>query len=98
MTRPAADPGGPEAAGTVTSVAAAGAAAGPECVGPTCLTCSDQAVPVRVVRLLPDRMALVDTGAGQERVSVALVSARVGGTLLVHAGEAIAAVTEEEDW
>ena len=43
-----------------------------------------------MVRLLDDDLALVDTGAGQEEVSVALVTARVGDTILVHAGEAIA--------
>lgn len=68
-----------------------------DCAGQTCLTCSDQAVPVRVIELRPGGMALVDTGAGQEEVSVALVPARVGGTVLVHAREAIAAV-EEEVW
>ncbi len=42
------------------------------------------------MRLLPDELADVDTGEGIERVSVALVSASVGDTILVHAGEAIA--------
>ena len=64
------------------------------CDGDTCITCSDTAVQVRVARLLPDGLALVDTGAGQEEVSVALVSAQVGDTILVHAGEAIGVVTE----
>jgi hydrogenase expression/formation protein HypC len=50
------------------------------------------AVEVRVLRLLEDQMAVVDTGAGQETVSVALVSAVVGDTILVHAREAIAVV------
>ena len=45
---------------------------------------------VTVVRLLPDEMAVVDTGAGEETVSVALVDAGVGDTILVHASEAIA--------
>ena len=58
----------------------------------SCLTCGDVAVEVRVVRLLPDELALVDTGAGEEQVSVALVSAAAGDTILVHAGEAIAVV------
>jgi hydrogenase maturation factor len=40
--------------------------------------------------LLDDDLAVVDTGAGQEEVSVALVAAGVGDTILVHAGEAIA--------
>ena len=43
------------------------------------------AVEVRVLRLLEDQMAVVDTGAGEETVSVALVSAGVGDTILVHA-------------
>ena len=64
----------------------------PECIGEVCITCSDTAVQVRVVRLLEDQMAVVDTGAGQETVSVALVSAGVGDTILVHAREAIAVV------
>ena len=64
----------------------------PECIGDVCITCSDQAVEVRIVRLLGDQMAVVDTGAGAETVSVALVSAGVGDTILVHAREAIAVV------
>jgi hydrogenase expression/formation protein HypC len=64
----------------------------PECLGDVCITCSDTAVPVTVVRLLADQMAVVDTGAGQETVSVALVTADVGDTILVHAREAIAVV------
>jgi hydrogenase expression/formation protein HypC len=62
----------------------------PECHDDVCITCSDQAVAVTVVRLLDDDLALVDTGAGQEEVSVALVPAGIGDTILVHAGEAIA--------
>jgi hydrogenase expression/formation protein HypC len=63
-----------------------------ECSSDVCITCSDTAVQVTVVRLLEDAMAVVDTGAGQETVSVALVSAGVGDTILVHAKEAIAVV------
>ena len=62
----------------------------PECVDDVCITCSDMAVEVTVVRLLEDQMALVDTGSGEETVSVALVSAGVGDKILVHAREAIA--------
>jgi hydrogenase expression/formation protein HypC len=62
----------------------------PECHDDVCITCSDQAVPVTVLRLLDDGLAMVDTGSGEEEVSVALVSARVGDTILVHASEAIA--------
>ncbi len=64
----------------------------PECSGETCVTCSDTAVEVTVVRLLDDDLAIVDTGTGQEEVSVALVCARVGDTVLVHAREAIGVV------
>jgi len=56
------------------------------------VTCSDTAVAVTVVRLLTDGFAVVDTGGGEEEVSVALVSAAAGDTILVHAGEAIAVV------
>jgi hydrogenase expression/formation protein HypC len=64
----------------------------PECHGEVCITCSDEAVQVTVVRLLDDGLALVDTGRGTEEVSVALVTATVGDTILVHAKEAIAVV------
>jgi hydrogenase expression/formation protein HypC len=64
----------------------------PECHDEVCITCSDTAVPVTVVRLLDDGLAIVDTGQGEEEVSVALVSAAVGDTILVHAREAIAVV------
>ena len=64
----------------------------PDCIGDVCITCSDTAVEVTVLRLLEDELAVVDTGAGEETVSVALVSAGVGDTILVHAKEAIAVV------
>jgi hydrogenase expression/formation protein HypC len=64
----------------------------PECIGDVCITCSDTAVEVTVLRLLEDELAVVDTGEGEETVSVALVSAGVGDTILVHAREAIAVV------
>jgi hydrogenase maturation factor len=63
-----------------------------ECYDGVCITCSDQAVAVRVVRLLGDDLALVDTGVSTEEVSVALVAAEVGDTVLVHAKESIAVV------
>jgi hydrogenase expression/formation protein HypC len=65
---------------------------GEYCTGDTCITCSDTAGQVTVVRLLADEMAVVEGGAGQETVSVALVSAGVGDTILVHASEAIAVI------
>ena len=68
---------------------------GPDCtgdgVGEVCITCSDLAVPVLVLEVRPDDLALVRTAAGvDEEVSVALVEAGVGDTVLVHAGEALA--------
>jgi len=68
-----------------------------ECSGGQCVTCGDIAVEVTVLRLLADDLALVavplkDGGARHEEVSVALVSAGVGDTILVHASEAIAVV------
>jgi len=64
----------------------------PECHDDVCITCSDTAVEVTVLRLLGDGLALVDAGQGEEEVSVALVEAQPGDTVLVHAGEAIAIV------
>jgi len=65
----------------------------PECHDDVCITCSDQAIPVTVLELLDDGLALVDTGQGPpEEVSVALVDASPGDTVLVHAKEAIAVV------
>jgi hydrogenase maturation factor len=68
----------------------------PECYGDVCITCSDQAVEVVVVEVRPDGLALVDTGSSLEEVSVALVDTRVGGRILVHAKEAIAALSDDE--
>jgi hydrogenase expression/formation protein HypC len=64
----------------------------PHCYGDVCITCSDEAVEVRVVQLLEADLAMVDTGLSMEEVSVALVDAAVGDTILVHAKEAIAVV------
>ena len=63
------------------------------CHGDHCVTCGDIAAEVTVLRLLPDSLAVVDNGQGtEEEVSVALVSAAAGDTILVHASEAIAVV------
>ncbi|MDL4774313.1 MULTISPECIES: HypC/HybG/HupF family hydrogenase formation chaperone [Thermomonosporaceae] len=63
------------------------------CAGDHCVTCSDEAVAVTVVRLRDPGLADVDAGGGRvEEVSVALVEAAVGDTVLVHAGEAIGVV------
>jgi hydrogenase expression/formation protein HypC len=64
-----------------------------ECHEEVCVTCADEAVTVTIVELRPGGMAVVDTGSALEDISVALVDAGVGATVLVHAGEAIAVVT-----
>ena len=64
----------------------------PHCDGDVCITCSDEAVQVKVVQLLDAGLAVVDTAQGTEEVSVALVDAAAGDTVLVHAKEAIAVV------
>jgi len=66
-----------------------------QCSGNSCITCGDTAVVVTVVELLPDELAVVDTGSGHEEISVALVDADVGTSVLAHAGEAIAVIPEE---
>ncbi|GIH23254.1 hydrogenase assembly protein HupF [Acrocarpospora phusangensis] len=63
----------------------------------TCVTCSDVAVPVRVIRLLDDGLAVAETACGPEEISVALVDARPGDIVLVHAKEAIAVRREGGD-
>jgi len=63
-----------------------------QCHDDVCITCSDTAVEVTVLRLLDDELAIVDTGRGEEEVSVALVTAQPGDKILVHAREAIAVV------
>lgn len=67
----------------------------PNCPDEVCVTCSDAAVPARVLELRADGLALADAGAGPEEISVALVEARPGDVVLVHAGEAISLLEEE---
>ena len=63
------------------------------CVGDVCITCSDVAVPVRIMSLHGYELATVRTEAGtDEEISVALVDAVVGDVVLVHAKEAIARI------
>jgi len=68
----------------------------PECHDEVCITCGDIAVPVTVVELRPGDLALVDTGQTLEEISIALVDTRVGGRVLVHAKEAIAALPDTD--
>ena len=67
----------------------------PECHDDVCLTCSDAATPMTVLRLLDDELAVVRTEHGEDEVSVALVTAAVGDTILVHASEAIAVLGQD---
>ena len=63
------------------------------CHGPTCITCSDEAVPVRVLRIDEAReLALCEDARGaRSSVEIALVDpVAPGDTVLVHAGTAIA--------
>ena len=60
------------------------------CQNDVCITCADVAVRAKVTQLLAGGLALVDAGAGEEEVSVALVPAQVGDVLLIHAKEALA--------
>ena len=56
-----------------------------------CITCGDDGVPMRVVRV-DDRRALAlceDEAGARSSVEIALVDAGVGDTLLVHAGTAL---------
>jgi hydrogenase expression/formation protein HypC len=62
------------------------------CEGPSCVTCSDATVPGRVVELRAGGLALVERPGEMELVSVALVEAGPGDTVLIHAGEAIGVV------
>jgi hydrogenase expression/formation protein HypC len=64
-----------------------------ECHDGVCITCSDAAVEVTVLAMLDDDMAIVQADDHEETVSVALVEANPGDTILVHAKEAIAVVT-----
>jgi len=58
--------------------------------GPTCTTCGDVAIPMRVVRAGDDGLADCVTEDGQtSQVELALVDARPGDEVLVHACVAI---------
>jgi hypothetical protein len=61
-----------------------------ECHDQMCITCSDLAIKARVTELIDDNLARVEIGDQIEVVSVALVDARPGDEILVHAREAIA--------
>jgi hydrogenase maturation factor len=62
--------------------------------GDHCITCSDEGIPMRVLRVDGARgLALCEDGdGGRSSVEIALVDAQVGDTLLVHAGTALTRV------
>ena len=66
------------------------------CHDDVCITCSDTAVPVRIHAVLPGGLALVETEAGLEEVSIALAPATAGDVVLVHAKEAIAVIARAD--
>ncbi len=64
---------------------------------PKCITCSDEAIPARVLELLPGEfgeMGRVETPDGTCIVSLALVDAVPGDSVLIHADVAIAKLAE----
>jgi D-sedoheptulose 7-phosphate isomerase len=63
--------------------------------GATCVTCADEATQATVLDLRGDGLATVDVNGHRQVISVALVDAAPGATVLVHAGEAIALVDEK---
>ncbi|ACZ86731.1 HypC/HybG/HupF family hydrogenase formation chaperone [Streptosporangium roseum] len=65
-----------------------------DCPAGVCVTCSDEAVPMTVLRLVEPDLAMAGTGGAVQEVSVALVDAAVGDTVLVHAKEAIAVIAK----
>jgi hydrogenase expression/formation protein HypC len=62
-----------------------------------CVTCNDTAVPVRVIRLLADDLALCEDQAEQQaEVAITFTPGTVAGdVLLVHMGVAIARLEGE---
>jgi hydrogenase assembly chaperone HypC/HupF len=80
-------------------IANAASALAPVCDGSThCITCGDVAIPMNVMRMDEERgLALcADEDGNSETVETDLVApVAPGDTLLVHAGTAIARLTEE---
>jgi hydrogenase maturation factor len=56
-----------------------------------CITCGDDGIPMRVLRVDEERgLALCEDDAGEHSsIEIALVDAAPGDTLLVHAGTAL---------
>jgi hydrogenase maturation factor len=61
-----------------------------ECIGDHCITCSDEAVPMRVVDWTPGLAVCVDDAGTRSDVMTDLVEpVEQGEILLVHAGTAL---------
>ena len=55
-----------------------------------CVTCADDGVPMRIVSIDEHGLALCEDACGQPHtVEIALVDARTGDDVLVHAGVAL---------
>jgi hydrogenase maturation factor len=70
------------------------------CEGDTCITCSDEAHPGRILTLPSDPfgLAVVRTAAGLEEVDVSLIGeVTPGQEILIHAGTAIGRVDGTEE-
>lgn len=63
-----------------------------------CLTCSDDAQPATILRLLPDGWtALADVGGRAQEIDIMLLEGvSVGAVVLVHGGVALAVAPPEE--
>jgi hydrogenase expression/formation protein HypC len=58
-----------------------------------CVACSDEALPARVLAVLPGGNAMVEINRTIEEINVQLVDTAAGDLLLVHAKVAIARLT-----
>jgi hydrogenase maturation factor len=63
------------------------------CEAGHCITCGDEATPMRVLRIRADDLALCEDEQGERHtVEIALVDTRPGERVLVHAGTALVAL------
>jgi hydrogenase expression/formation protein HypC len=68
-----------------------------DCGDDHCVTCSDEARPMRVLAIAPGAVARCrDERGATHDVMVDLVDAAVGDVVLVHAGTAISAIENAE--
>jgi hydrogenase maturation factor len=66
-----------------------------ECGSDHCLTCSDEAVPMRVRDVRPDAVAICDDGS--EVMTDLLGPIAPGDVILVHAGTALSRLAERPE-